>query len=405
MFKTTPQECCEQFFPNKSCEVYDTGCSGGGSAPEPTPGPPSPPSSSCAGHGWHVHREANDGCTDDDNIVEAWLQPYLKDQMFYPSSQGCCDKFFPTKDCKVYPSACGGPAPVEPTPGPPIPSSSNSATNFFEDFEGGDLSLTKFETRGIPWRIDEEFVFNGAKSVKNSVTKPGQSSKLILAMDFPADGLLIYELRHDVFMPWAKLEVKLDEMVDKGFQGHTDAAKWETQKISVTKGLHEIVWDVNTMNVALPPNQRGSSTVWIDDVRFFGTLTLDWEDNEFDDNLVSFSGIGKWRIDDSLPGPKTGVSAHSPNGLLPGEHSTMEIKWYSPSGGLVTFDCHVGLGTISFYIDDTLEYTEDQPGKGTQTVDTVISPGEHTFSWKYEPPEHANMPMSMVWIDNVEFAI
>ena len=80
----------------------------------------------------------------------------------------------------------------------------------------------------------------------------------------------------------------------------------------------------------------------------------------------------------------------------------MEIEWPSPGGDSVSFDCHLGLGKISFYVDGNLEFFEDRPGIGTQRVDAKFDRGEHTLSWKYEPPIHTNMPLSMVWIDNVQ---
>jgi len=286
-------------------------------------------------------------------------------------------------------------------PDPPTPSSSNSALNFFEDFEVGDISSTQFTTSDLPWTIDDEFASTGAKSIKNALTKRGQSSKLILAMDYPTDGLLLFDLRHDVFMPWAKMDVTRDGVKHLFFQGHEGPAKWEQHKIPVTQGFNEIVWDVSTIDAPIPPNPQGASTVWIDDVRYFATRTIDFDDDEFDKDLVSFSGLGRWSIDDSLPGPKTGLAAHSPKGLLPGESSTMIIKWTSSSGGPISCDIHLGIGKVSFFVDDQLEYTENRPGKRTQNIEASVGPGEHILSWKYEPPPMANMPMSVVWVDNV----
>lgn len=172
------------------------------------------------------------------------------------------------------------------------------------------------------------------------------------------------------------------------------------------------------MNVPTPPTVRGASTVWMDDVRFigFGTpdpddsdgpsdsmgpVLMDWDDEVVDGDVVSFEGFSKWRVDDSLPGPKTGSAIHSPKGLLPGEYSTLSIKHSSARGGKVSFDFHLGLGTMYFLIDGEVKYSEARPGQGTKTKEFTTTPGEHTYSWKYEPPPHANMPMSMVWIDNV----
>lgn len=422
MFHPTVEACCEQFFPGKPCEIYDTGCLSQPATepPDPAPTPPvpspeesnpdqssapvEPPAPSCSENGWHIHRLNNDGCSDDGDILQGWLLDALKDKMFHPTAESCCEQFYKGKDCKIYDNGCSQPAPAPVPEETAVPTPASPATPFSgEDFEVGDLSETMFTTDGLPWVITDEVSVSGSKSVKNSITTRGQSSRLKLSMNFPSNGVLAYELRHDVFMPWAILQVERDGEIVEGFPGHSGDVKWSTETVRVTKGQHEIVWDVLTKDMAMPPTKRGSGTVWVDDVRFLGTLFLDFEDDKFDDNIVSFSGIGKWKIDDSMPSSATGLSAHSPRGLLPGEHSTMEIRYTAPIGGGISFDCNMGLGTFSFYVDDKLEFTASQPGQGTQEVIVPVSPGEHTFSWKYEPPSHANMPMSMVWIDNIAF--
>ena len=369
------------------------------------------------------HKTKNDGCSDDSDIVDAWTKPGMLERMFFETSEACCQQFFAGKTCVVSDSGCfQPPAPGPSPPGPDVtaptspvpvpepakpPSPSNSKP-FSEDFEGGDLSKSEFTTEGLPWKIDDEFTANSSKfSVKNSVTKRGESSKLKLRMNFPTDGLLVYELRHDVFMPFASLQVSVDGKTVGAKSNHAGDAKWETEKVTVKQGENEIMWNVLTNDFPLPPDgNRGTGTVWIDDVQFVGVTTLDFEDDEFDEELFSFSGIGNWRIDKSMPGTdKTGLSAHSPKGLLPGEHSTMEVKWGSPIGGQVTFDMHLGLGKMSFFIDGKLEHTADKPAMGTNKVKVGVPPGEHILSWKYEPSQYANMPMSNVWIDNVTFDI
>merc|ERR1712194_681644 len=118
---------------------------------------------------------------------------------------------------------------------------------------------------------------------------------------------------------------------------------------------------------------------------------MDWEDGEIDRNLVSFAGIGRWKVDDSLPfsaGKKYGMVVHSPKqGLLAGEYSTMIIKHSFPAGGSVLFDCFLGMGTVSFMIDDEVKFSENKPGRGVQTIEEVVTPGQHTFSWRYDPPK------------------
>lgn len=341
-----------------------------------------------------------------------WLfcpfQSQVSSQYFHHFASACCAQFFGVRgrECKIYDSVCEGvSATVPPTPAVPPPAPTPATTNsggFYEGFEGLDLSLTQFTTdENRPWLFDDEHASSGELSLASFAVGQGQSSQLSLKTDFTEEGVLTYEVRHDVFMPWTKFEVKVDGEVIDRINGHAGPARWETMKLSLSAGPHDIVWDVSSPETPPPPNKRGEGKVWIDDVRYFTPVRFDFDDGTFDENYVSFSGLGEWAIDDSAPGGNGQLTAHSPQGLLPGEQSTMEIRWTSPSGGLITFDCLLGIGKISFYVDDELKFSEDRPARGKQEVEVIISPGEHVLSWKYEPPAQANLPLSMVWVDNV----
>jgi len=329
---------------------------------------------------------SNAGCTNDDNVTPDWSNPSMINLMFFPTPEDCCDQLFKNRECKIDDAGCADSAPA-----------SVSATDLPEGFEGGDLGATKFSTRGLPWTYDDENVFNGVVAIKSSVPSKSQSSELVLNMDFQSKGVLMYELFRDVYMPWANLEVRVDGNTYVRYSGHQGEAKWETQRIDVTEGTHEIVWDVNTLPVQSPPGLRGTSTVWVDDVRFIGTAVFDWGGDTFDDDFT-FSGAGKWGIYGSVPGPKDALTVRSQKGLLPGEHSTMEIERTVPGGALFSFEAYLGMGKISFFIDSTLHFTEDKPGQGNQKVEAILTPGTHSLRWRYEPPAHANMPMSMAKI-------
>ena len=443
MFHDTFDACCNAIFnpdgnnANFSCEKYDVIChndDGGGGGPTPVSSPDSG-SNECK-YGWHVNRATNAGCTNNEEVVEGWLAPALVDKMFFSRLEDCCLTFFPNSkgDCPGDDIGCyqPGDTPLTPDTPPDTPSPTNKPTNgptneptnepeppadnpapvpsgpLFEDMEVSEVSSTKFTTSSDkPWTISDEYAVSGSKSIKNALTSRGESSKLTLSMDYPTRGVVFYELRHGVYMPWAQIQVYRDQELVVGFQGHTGDATWSTEHISVTEGTHDIVWDVNTFDMALPPGTRGSGTVWIDDVRFVETVLFDWEDSTIDQDLVSFKGIGRWKIDDTMPGPadSKSLSIHSPRGLLPGEDSSMIIKQNSPSGGLCSFDVHIGLGKVLVYVDGVLSYSKDGPGGDTVNYAIDISPGEHTYEFKYQPPPHANMPMSMVWIDNIMITV
>lgn len=70
-----------------------------------------------------LHTQENtkqDGCSNDDQIVEAWLNVNLKSQMLHPTSKACCDKFFPPpQKCVIYDcNGDGGGSDSEPPPAP-----------------------------------------------------------------------------------------------------------------------------------------------------------------------------------------------------------------------------------------------------------------------------------------------
>ena len=300
MLHPTSEACCNHFFQDRECKVYEVGCT----ESAPGPGPADDGGSTagddtadagtvCGGHGWHVDKNNNDGCSNDDNFTPAWLDnPGLKEMMFYTTPQACCDHFFKGKaaDCQHHDCNGGGPAPPPPVPQdsapppdgpqdsapppvppppvpPPGPASSNSALSKPEGFEDGSLGV--FTTEGKPWTITDEFSASGSKSIKNSNTSRGESSKLVLSMDVPSDGTIFYELRHDVFVPWHELEIRVDGTVVGRFAGHDGEPTWETQKFTVKQGTHEIVWDVFTKDMQMPPvPPRGEGNVWLDDIRF-----------------------------------------------------------------------------------------------------------------------------------------
>ena len=425
MFHPSWEACCQAFFPPGECAKYDicadidTNSGGGSTEPIQRDTPTPTPGTKICPYGWHVHKTSNLGCSNSDDIVESWLQPDLVEYMFYVKHEDCCKKFFPISNgaCPKYDVGCqveGDDKPVEDTPSPTNkPSTSDpghigndvtvSSESLWEHMEVVDLSMTKFTTTASkPWQLTNDYAVSGSNSVNNSLTTRGESSKLTLSLNCLTPGVLLYELRHDVFAPWAALQVLRDDETIAAFFGHSDDPVWNTENIFLTNGIHSIVWDVSTQDSEIPPGQRGTGTVWIDDVRFVEAILLDWEDNIVDEEIVSFEGFGKWRIDGAMPGKTSPNSLHSPKGLLPGEQSSMVITQTSQSSsGLISFDVHVGLGKFSFYIDGVKKYEEDGPAEDTSTYQEKIDKGTHKYEFKYEPPSHANMPMSMVWIDNI----
>lgn len=68
---------------------------------------------------------------------------------------------------------------------------------------------------------------------------------------------------------------------------------------------------------------------------------------------------------------------------------------------MITFNYNMGMGKFIFLINGITKVQLAVPGGGLKTFTESLSAGEHVFTWKYEPPSQANLPLSSVWIDNV----
>jgi len=120
MFHPTAQACCDAFFAD-DCVIYDICApddddspsdSGGGDITDPVTMPPPEEDSEIdktgevCKYGWHVHKMNNDGCTNNEDIVDAWTSPQLINRMFYSDHASCCEVFFPNQACQKYDTGC-----------------------------------------------------------------------------------------------------------------------------------------------------------------------------------------------------------------------------------------------------------------------------------------------------------
>ena len=121
MFHPTAQACCGAFFAD-DCVIYDIcapdddgdslsdGDDGDYTGPVTLPPPEGDTEIDKTGevckYGWHVHKMNNDGCTNNEDIVEAWTSPQLIDRMFYSDHTSCCEVFFPNQACQKYDTGC-----------------------------------------------------------------------------------------------------------------------------------------------------------------------------------------------------------------------------------------------------------------------------------------------------------
>ncbi|EJK68496.1 hypothetical protein THAOC_10313 [Thalassiosira oceanica] len=317
-----------------------------------------------------------------------------------------------------WPSAT--PPPVEeltatPTDGPSAPPTASPASEavpsedvgeFAESFESGDIASSVFSTSDVlPWTVDAQIKSDGEFSATNSPTERGQSSKMTMVREFPSQGVLHFDLRSDVFMPWAMFLVSIDGDMKMSVSGNTDEVKWGGKTVNVPSGQHTIEFEVKTIDSLIPPNPRGSGKVWVDNVRFHESVIYDFDDGEISDDFES-GGVGRWRVDDGQPAGGTGLAVRSQKGLLPNEScSLFYMAEAGESGSVVSFDAFLGMGTFSFLVDDAVMHRSAMPGAGVRRISILLPPGQHALEWRYEAPVAPNIPLSAVWVDNISFDV
>jgi len=100
MFEDTAQKCCDKFYAGRECQIYDVGCSSSQLDHESI----EDVGSTCP---WHMDITHEDGCSNDDNYPEQWMDnPDSKILMFEDTAQKCCDKFYAGRECQIYDVGC-----------------------------------------------------------------------------------------------------------------------------------------------------------------------------------------------------------------------------------------------------------------------------------------------------------
>jgi len=274
-----------------------------------------------------------------------------------------------------------------------------------EDFEFGLSSAFQwYNSKPYSWVADDTIAMSGALSMRNTIPPGGQTCTLSLTLNSETGGLITYGIRHDIFMPWSVLRIEDNGEIVETVAGHSGEPKWSVQSVTLDPGEHEVAWIIWRSNSdSLPVEELGQGLVWLDAIKYTPGLSFNFDLGVFDMNYVRFSGVGTWAIDDSQPANDDGLAAHSPKFLLPGEHSVMSITYDVPQpGGKITFGFVLGMGTFSFYIDGEKFKDSNTPSTKATTFSYSLTPGEHKFDWKYDAPSIPNLPLSMVWVDNIQ---
>lgn len=427
----TAELCCNKFFEGQECHLIDV-CSTFTTPSEPDPADPT----DCFSNLWHIATDGSSNkCINDLNFPAFWTEnEHVKATQLFENSELCCETIFSGAVCHSEDICTGewssnGFYPVLKWPGctndnnpPEYMKGDNSF--FFKTIENCcsssnfevtdyDLCLERSVASG-PLTTTTTTTSSDAVASSSTSTTTTSTSTTTFTTPPPGDCDQKWHVHtggskdtcsNDLEYPdaWNLPQIaamQLFETAEECCEKHF-ASKPVCHQINSCPP-DEPTQSTETSKPTAASSQSSTSTsTTTSPVEQRVSLELNWEDKITPD-FVKFEGIaGAWKIDLSQPCCRTGVAIHPPN-LLPGEYSSMIIDYTIPEGGgEITFNYNMGMGMFDFLIDGQTKLTVGVPGGGLKTFQENLSAGDHSFTWKFVPPSHPNLPLSSVWIDNI----
>ncbi|KAL3791278.1 hypothetical protein HJC23_000895 [Cyclotella cryptica] len=425
-----PGACCDKFFKGKECNLVNI-CAVVTTSTTTTQATASGTqvNGDCS-NPWHISTVgAANTCTNDNTYPSTWNNPLIRDTQFHPTAEACCDKAFGNGVCNLV-DVCtdtfssNGYYPVIKWPGctndNSFPEYMKGSSDFFFGSIEACCSSSNFVVTDYDVCLEKSVdasspttpatTGTSGKPTPNPTPAPTHSDvpsgdcsnpwhvSVVGATNTCTNDKTYPSAWNDESIRDSQLFVTAEACCEKFFKGQ------ECNKVNVcppsTTGTSSTIPNQSTTTTATTAATTTTTTTSTAASQK-QSLFLDWESNLIDETKVRFEGLGKWKIDDTQPCCKTGVSIHNPL-LLPGEYSSMVIDFTIPSsGGKISFNYNMGLGKFTFLIDGDSKVTVAVPGGGSKKFEGSVEPGDHTFTWKFEPPSNPNMPLSYVWIDNI----
>ena len=339
-----------------------------------------PPPGDCD-KSWHISTTGEkDTCINDDNYPESWNMPQLAKLNLFESADACCQKYFASRPVCNQINTC--PPDESTSSNDPNESPGEDSSSSNEPPDESSPSNEETDTTPPPGDCDKSW----------HISTTGEKDTCINDDNYPESWNMPQLAKLNLFE-------SADACCQKYFASRPVCNQINTCPPDESSPSNEETETSTSVAATTETTTTSSSTTSsLNDEK--NTLALDWEDETIPD-IVKFEGTGKWRIDATQPCCRTGVAIHNQN-LLPGEQTSMIIDYtVPPGGGEITFDYNMGLGSFDFLINDQLEVRLAVPGGGLKTFGKKLEAGDYKFTWKYGAPPIANLPLSAVWIDNI----
>jgi len=301
----------------------------------------------------------------------------------------------------------GSTGPVNGPPKPTLPPSIKAAIDstgivgmITDGFEEG-------LTGGFPWSTSEDFPWTtyeadkteGKFSARSHPVDAGKRSDLQLAIKSKHGGILLFDFKSDVKMPFTGCYVNLD---GKSITGYTyPKPDWiKTMGVKVPPGDRVIMFRSWAPSIGGSTKSPGvSGTIGLDNVSYTPTLfdgfeagKLEWKSD------LEFKGPGKWKIVSS-EAHEGSSSLTSPRDLKRGQSNRMELELTMPQkGGSLSFWYRSTLNgdTFSFLMGDFSGLMVDQSKEWTEFKST-LPPGNNKLTWLFSKDGTGGV----IWIDEI----
>jgi hypothetical protein len=264
-------------------------------------------------------------------------------------------------------------------------------------------------TEALPWIINSDDKTEGQFSVRSHAVESGEKSDLSVAIQSSYGGVMYFDFKTDVKMPYSGCYINIDGESKVGYTFPKE--DWLQKTLAISEGEHVVMfraWAPTLSSPATPSDV--SNTIALDNVSFMPNLLEDFEGGKLAwGNDMKFEGQNSfWRFDWNKA--HTGkVAIRTPSSLNDGQSTAMSYEVFVPRRGSTLsfwYFCQAAkpFDSLAFKVDGmvVLEVTEIKEEWEEYTQN--LTPGTHKLSWHYErldsSGEHPGD--SGFWIDDIK---
>jgi hypothetical protein len=281
-----------------------------------------------------------------------------------------------------------------------------------DGFEYGlDGSFPWHTSTDNPWSLVEDDQTEGSFSVRSHPVEAGETSDLHIAIKSDHGGVLYFDFKTDVKMPFHGCYINIDDESKKGYTYPKE--DWIEMGLPVPEGEHVVMFRAWAPNLGKPDQAPAgiSGTIGVDNVSYMPNVKETFDGGKISYEAFTFEGSAAWQFDwnrkkegrASLRSPVLNSVGSAYMRLeidVPRRGSTLSF-WYLGS-------VRMPWDSFKFSIDgQVVLWVKDNEEDWVQFT-RVLPPGRYILEWQYVKEgssSHQTHPgLGGVWLDEIVVA-